>query len=159
MRSLLNGKLAGAGVLAVAVCSLALDATASPGSTKQRVAITVKGSDHTFVLTPLTSGPVESDAGTELGCCWGDRWVVRDGQRIEINDPLVTLTGRRGVITVRYRIEWVDAGNGYSVGTGTWRVVRGTGAYAHVTGSGRSAHAWPPSGFAGGRSEGFLITR
>jgi len=71
----------------------------------------------------------------------------------------VTLTGRHGVLTVRYRIEWVDAGHGYSVGTGTWHVVRGTGAYALLTGYGRSAHSWPPSGFAGGRSEGSLIPK
>jgi hypothetical protein len=37
--------------------------------------------------------------------------------------------GKRGTFRWRARIEWVDRGNGYSVGTGTWKIVRGTGAY------------------------------
>lgn len=152
----MNATLATAGILVVSICSSASAATSSSEASKQRVAITVRGSDHTFVLMPVTSGAVTSDSGTEVGCCWSDRWVMRDGQRIEINDPLVTLTGKHGVLEVRYRIEWFDAGNGYSVGTGTWHVVRGTGVYARLAGSGRSAHSWPPSGFASGRSDGFL---
>src|SRR5262245_160826 len=144
----MSPKLAAAGVLLVAVCSSASAATSSSVASKQRVAITVRGSDRTFVLKPLTAGALKSDSGTEGGCCWSDRWIMRDGQRLEINDPLVTLTGKRGVLELRYRIAWADAGHDYSVGTGTWRVVRGTGVYARVTGSGRSAHSWPPSGFA-----------
>jgi hypothetical protein len=60
---------------------------------------------------------------------------------------------------VRHRIEWVDAGNGYTVGTGTWTIVRGTGAYAHVTGGGRSAYSWLPRGFISARAEGFVHRR
>jgi hypothetical protein len=141
-------------VIATGALSSAATGTSEPA--KQRVAITVKGTDHTFVLTPLTRGALKFDSGFESGCCWSRRFVMRDGQRIEVNDPLATFTGQRGTIEIRYRIEWVDAGNGYSVGTGTWRVVRGTGVYAHLTGSGRSAHSWPPAGFASGRAEGFV---
>src|SRR5262249_3726842 len=115
----MNAKAAVAAVLVAAVGPSGPAASNVSAASKQRVAITVRGSDHTFVLTPLTPGALKSDSGTELGCCWSDRWVMRGGQRIEINDPLVTLTRRHGVLTVRYRIEWVDAGHGYSVGTGT----------------------------------------
>lgn len=148
----MNRKLA-TGVAIVVAAGAAMPAAAG---VKQRVAITVKGTDHTFVLTPLTRGALKSDSGTESGCCWTQRFVTRGGQRIEINDPLVTLAGKHGTLELRYRIEWLDAGNYFSVGIGTWRVVGGTGAYAHLTGSGRSAHSWPPTGFASGRSDGFL---
>ena len=43
---------------------------------------------------------------------------------------------------IRYRAEWVKAGNGYHVATVTWKAVRGTGQYAGVTGGGRGATAW-----------------
>jgi hypothetical protein len=139
--SVIFGTLAAAAVLAVA---------------QQRIAITVNGSAHTFVLRPLSSGPLLRDSGTESGCCWSQRFVMRHGQKIEINDPLATYVGKRGTFVLRLRVEWVDAGNGYSVGTGTWRVVRGTGAYAHLTGSGGSALSWPPGGFASAQSQGFV---
>ena len=42
----------------------------------------------------------------------------------------------------RHRTEYVDGGNGYHVGTGTWKVVRGTGQYAQIAGGGRSGTVW-----------------
>jgi hypothetical protein len=151
----MRAKLAVAGLLILAVCSSASAATSS----KQRVEITVKESGNTFVLTPLSPGALKPDSGIKADCCWTERHVMRNGEQIEIDNPLLTFFGKRGTLVVRYEIAWVDAGNGFTVGTGPWHVVRGTGAYAHVTGSGRSAHAWPPSGFVGQRSEGFLVTR
>jgi hypothetical protein len=148
-----------AAVLATAAVTVSSVAAARPVAAKQQVFITVKGEAHSFVLTPTGPGPVARDSGTVADCCWSQRFVVRDGQRIEINDPLETLTGKRGSFAIRYRIEWVDAGNGYTVGTGTWKVVRGTGAYKHVAGGGRSAHAWLPRGFVSGRADGYLHTR
>jgi hypothetical protein len=82
--------------------------------------------------------------------------LIRDGQRAEVNDPLVTLVGKRGTLVIRFRIEWLDAGNGYVIGPGTWKVVRGTGAYKGVTGGGRSASSWLPSGPVSYRADGFL---
>jgi len=34
------------------------------------------------------------------------------------------------------------AGNGYSVASATWKVIRGTGQYAKITGGGRAASVW-----------------
>jgi hypothetical protein len=63
---------------------------------------------------------------------------MREGQSVAIYDPIVeTLKGKRGTLVIRSRIEYVDAGTGYHVGTGTWKVVRGTGRYARITGGGR----------------------
>ena len=53
--------------------------------------------------------------------------------------------------------EYVDGGNGYHVGIGTWKVVRGTGQYAQITGGGRSGTVWLDRGPWSFRSEGFLI--
>ena len=125
-------------------------------ASKQRIAITGKGDKHTFVLTPLTGGKLRRDSGTFSDCCWSERVVVRDGQRIELENPLATYVGRNGTLVVRYRVEWVNAGNGYTVGTGTWKIVRGTGAYEGITGDGRSGAAWSGNTFAGLRAEGWV---
>lgn len=129
-------------------------AAAGPVAAKQRIAITGKGDSHTFLLTPLTRGELRRDSGTFGDCCWSERVVVRDGQRIEINDPLATYAGRGGTLVVRYRIEWVSAGSGYIVGTGTWKIVRGTGVYKGITGGGRSGGAWIGNTFVSARAEG-----
>jgi hypothetical protein len=73
---------------------------------------------------------------------------MRDGQSIEIDDPLKTYYGKRGTFALRIVVEWVDAGNGYSIGSGTWKIVKGTRAYAHLTGNGRLAVVSPTSGGA-----------
>jgi hypothetical protein len=82
--------------------------------------------------------------------------VTRDGQRIEVNDPLDTLVGKHGTLVLRTRIEWVNAGNDYTVGTGTWKVVRGTGVYEHIKGSGRQAGLWNANEVLSWRLEGYL---
>lgn len=142
--------------LVLAAATLVSTAAAGSSVTRQRVAITAKGGIHGFVLTPREAGVVTGDSGTATFCCWSERVVRRDGQRIEINDPLMLLVGKQGRLKIRFRIEWIDAGNGYVVGTGTWKVVRGTGAYKGLTGSGRSAHAWLPNGPVSWLAEGFL---
>ena len=127
-------------------------------ATKQRVTITATGSVDAFVLYTPTAGALKRDSGKASSCCWSNHFVTRDGQRIEINDPLVMLAGKHGTLEIRLRIEWVDAGNGYVVGTSTWKVVRGTGDYVDLTGGGRGAHAWLPSGPRTWRVEGFVGT-
>ena len=146
-------------VLGAAALTLTAGAGAGPVAAKQRIAITGKGDGHTFVLRPLTGGELRRDSGTFSDCCWSERVVVRDGQKIEINNPLATYAGRRGTLVVRYRIEWVNAGNGYIVGTGTWKVVRGTGAYKGITGDGRGAGAWIRDSFVSARAEGWVRGR
>lgn len=146
------------GAVAVAA-TLASIAAAAPDGAKQRVAINMKiYPQGTFVLTPLQSGALKRDSGTVSGN-WRSipgRDVVRDGQKVTIFDGGVwTLTGKRGVLTIRDRNEWVDVGNDDGVAVGTWRVVRGTGEYAGVVGKGRNGHAGLGSPWYA-RYEGFL---
>jgi hypothetical protein len=133
--------------LAVAAAALALAAAITTGiasaghaASAERVAIiSPHGNSGLFVLTPLTPGPIVRDAGTATACCWTQRFIRRDGQSIEINNPLRTFTGKHGTFTMRAQIGWVDLDGGYSIGTGTWKIVRATGAYAHLEGHGRIA--------------------
>lgn len=129
-----------AAALIVAAAAVTGVATAGHAAAQQRIAIvSPRGNTGVFVLTPLTSGPITRDSGTATACCWTRRFIQRDGQAIEIDNPLRTFAGKRGTFVWRASIAWVDAGSGYYVGTGTWKIVRGTGAYAHLEGHGRVA--------------------
>lgn len=148
------------GALAAAVTVTSV-AAAGPGEAKQRVAIVSKGTangpDGSFVLTPLQSGSLKRDLGTGSAVIPSERAVMRGGQRVSIYDPVVeTFKGKRGSLTIRSRIEYADAANGYHVGMGTWKVMRGTGQYAHIGGGGRSAGVYLDRGPWSGRNEGFL---
>ena len=132
-------------VVALATASMLTSVAAGgPDAARQRVAIMTKGVANTsrpaqFVLDPLQVGSLRQDSGTTrpVGSLPPERVVIREGQRVAIYDRIVeTLEGKRGTLTISSRIEYVDAGNGYHVGTGTWKVVRGTGQYAQVTGGG-----------------------
>lgn len=150
-------------VLAAAV-TLTSVAAGALDAKRQRVAILTKGVANTsrpaqFVLDPLQAGSLRQDSGTThaVGSLPPERVVIRDGQRVAIYDPIVeTLRGKRGTLLIRSRIEYVDAGNGYHVGTGTWKVVRGTGQYAGITGGGRRGDVYLDRGPWSGRNEGFL---
>jgi hypothetical protein len=149
-------------VLVVLAATVTLTSGAAAGSdaAKQRVAITSQAAKTTdvspFVLTPLQAGPLKRDSGTVSGALPAERVVMRGGQRVSIYEGVVTLKGKRGRLVTRYRSEYVDGGNGYHVGTGTWKVVRGTGQYARITGGGRSGHVWLDRGPWSSRDEGFL---
>jgi hypothetical protein len=148
-------------VLATAL-TLASAAAGTSTASKQRVMITGKVGVDRFTLTPLTPGVLGTDSGSVSFCCWGYGQLVRDGQDVIVNDhELATYTGKRGTLVVRSRNEWLDAGNGYTIGVSTWRVVRGTGAYKGVTGGGRGAASWihPTSGPVFFQDEGFLISK
>jgi hypothetical protein len=151
-------------VLAAAV-TLTSVASAGPAAAKQRVAINAKILPAgTFVLTPLRAGALKRDSGTFNGN-WQTapgRKVIRNGQEVGTYTNTWTLTGKRGTLTIRERIEWVDIGSDANgdgaqdeVATGTWNVVRGTGAYARIAGGGGSGHAGLGSPW-NGRFEGFL---
>ena len=77
--------------------------------------------------------------------------IVTQGMQDDPGSPILEL---------RFRIEWVGAGNGYRVGTGTWEVVRGTGRYSHITGGGLRGDMWLKRGRGPwtGRAEGFLVS-
>jgi hypothetical protein len=142
--------LTAAAVLVATLATLATIAVASPASATQRFqinAIEAKGSNtESFVLTPMTTGAVQSDKGTIAYCCWTTRHVVVAGETLEINDPHVTINGANGTLELRNRIVWVDLPDGWSLFTGTWKVVGGTGAYARLTGQGHVAGATTPTG-------------
>jgi hypothetical protein len=144
MRVLLNAVL----VAIAAEVSLTSVAAAGPDAARQQVQITARGvanpaSSAKWVLTPLSPGGLEPDSGTDASSVIASQRVVtRDGQRAEIVTWVGTSKGKRGSFVIRARIEHIDAGNGFHIGTGTWRFVRGTGAYAGVTGGGRVANAW-----------------
>jgi hypothetical protein len=141
-----------------AAAAVTASADADTSISKQRIAITTaKGNGYSFVLTPLTSGPVARDSGTASACCWSQRFIRRDGQSIEIDNPLKTYAGKQGTFTMRLVIEWIDAGNGYTIGTGTWKIVSGTGTYRHLEGNGRIAVSWPDaSDWQSSRAEGLV---
>ena len=147
-------------VALAAAVTLTAVAAAGPDAAKQRVVITTQASQTTqvspFVLTPLQAGALKRDSGTLTGGSSSGRTVMRDGQRIEIYDVGGTYKGKLGSLVIRCRIEYVDGGNGYHVGTGTWKVVRGTGQYAQITGGGRVGTVWLDRGPWSSRNEGFL---
>jgi hypothetical protein len=87
----------------------------------------------------LTSGSILADHGPTSWCCWTQKTIKEDGERLDVNNPLARFDGKRGTITWRERIVWRDLTNGYSIATGTWRIVHGTGAYAHLAGQGHIA--------------------
>jgi len=137
--------------LTAAVALVALAAAFAPvaaGGThpsKQRVRIEVTGTDpFTFLLKPTSKGRIQRDTGPVGFCCWRDRTVVRAGAKLDVTNPLLTLVGTQGTLRIRNTIEWVDLPDGWSVWTGTWKVVGGTGAYAGLSGHGRDAGAWEP---------------
>jgi hypothetical protein len=155
----MHKKLVAIAVLAAGTVSVASIAAAGSVAARQRVAIQVTGANQSFVLTPLTSGAIKLDTGIAYFCCWSTRHVMRDGQAIDVNDPQMTLTGKRGTLVLRNRIEWVDVPEGEAIFTGTWKVIRGTGAYAGLSGGGRGAGVTLANSNAKSRFEGFLGPR
>lgn len=149
-------------IVVLAAVTLTSGAEPGPDAAKQRVAIVSKGVETVsgageFVLTPLQGGAVTRDSGTG-SAAFETREVMRRGQRVTVADGVETLKGKRGSLKVRFRIEYVDAGNGYHVGSGTWKVARGTGQYAQIAGGGRRGDVWlerEPKPWSG-RAEGFL---
>ena len=126
-------------------------AAAGPEAAKQRVVIDMKiYPEKTFVVTPMQAGSLKSDSG-KISSNWlslRGREVMRDGQKVTIyNGAVVKLTGKRGTLTLRDRVEWFDLardGNGDGeldgIGSSTWKVVRGTGQYSGIVGKGRGGH-------------------
>lgn len=153
-------KLTAIAALAAAAATLAAVAAAGPVASRERIAFQVhscNGDPCSFVLTPLTAGSVRADSGTVAWCCWTRRFVTRGGQKVEVDSPVLgTFTGKQGTIKVSQQIEWVDIPDGYSISTGTWKVVGGTGAYAGLTGGGLHAGIGLPDGSAKFRDDGLV---
>jgi hypothetical protein len=150
-------------VVFAAMVTLSSVAAAGQEGARQQVQITAKGdaivaSPDKFVLIPLGAGALKPDSGTETAVVANQRTVTRDGQIADIVTWISTCKGKRGSFVMRVRIEHVEPGNGFHIGTGTWRFVRGTGAYAGMTGGGRVANAWVDFGSRAlsERRDGFL---
>ena len=132
---------------------------------KQRVEITAGGvagptSSGRFVLTPVGARKLGTDSGTETSVVRSQDIVVRQGQSAKIVTWVTTAKGKQGSFVLRVRIEHIDAGNGFHIGTGTWTFVRGTGKYADATGGGRVANAWSEKSMRWSeRRSGFLTIR
>ena len=93
-------RLTAIAALAVIAATLAAVAAAGPGArTSQDVAIklTDEPNGGGFRLTPLTPGTIRSDSGTVSFCCWTQRFITRNGQTIQVNNPQMTLTGKRAL--------------------------------------------------------------
>ena len=151
--------------VAVTLVGVTLVAVASGGAaaSKQRVAIDGKfilGSETgTFKLISLSGGALKADSGAFTGSGNLSQPVVRkNGQEVTLISGTDTYTGKNGTLIVAQRVEGVAAGRGYSIDTGTWKVVSGTGAYAGYTGGGTFAAAATPSNLAlFFREEGYLV--
>ena len=139
-------------VALAAAVTLASVAAAGPDAAKQRVAISMKMGNGTFVLTPKQPGTLKRDSGTVRVVSSQEPDVMRQGQNVSIYRNTYTLKGKRGTMSIRERTEFVEVSNekvaGFDftpgVGIGTWKVVSGTGAYAKITGGGRSGHQGHP---------------
>jgi hypothetical protein len=154
----MNRKLMTAAALVATAGTLATVASAGPVAAKQRISIDVQG-QGSFRLTPLTSGAIKPDTGKATFCCWTQRPIMREGQRIDINNPRMTLTGKRGTLVVRNQIGFIDIPDGWAVFTGTWKVIRGTGDYAGLTGGGRGAGVSQIGSAGKSEFDGFLGSR
>jgi hypothetical protein len=149
--------------LAAAAAIPASMATAAQSVAKQRVMLVQKHRfgepNGTFVLHALGRGPLAFDSGKFTFAAAERPYVVRAGQRIAVYVAVETLIGRRGTFDLRWRVEFAGAGEGSTVGTGTWSLVRGTGAYAGARGGGRlAAVVLTPRGFTSTQFEGLLRT-
>jgi hypothetical protein len=139
-------------VVLAAGLTLTSVAAGAPDAAKTRVGvvITTKGATldwntsgrGKFVLTPLKAGVLKRDSGTVTT-------VVNNGfaEGKVVVDQFESFKGKRGSLEIRSTITWVDAGNGYHRGSGTWKVMgHGTGQYAKVTGRGMRKDVWREGG-------------
>jgi hypothetical protein len=115
--------------------------------------------DGSFTFYALSPGRLDFDSGTLTLVAVERPYIVRGGQRIAVYVAYETLNGRRGSFHLRWRVEFAGAGDGATVGTGTWSLVRGTGAYAGARGGGRlAAVVMTPRGFTSAQFEGLVRT-
>ena len=142
-------------VVVLAAVTLTSVAAAAPDAAKQlkqrvAVAITTKGAYYDwntsrrgkFVLTLLKAGALKRDSGTVSATV--NTWRLEG--KVAVLDHFEGFKGTRGSLVIRSTITWVDVGNGYHRGTGTWKVMHGTGQYAKLTGRGMRKDVWREGG-------------
>jgi hypothetical protein len=150
-------------LLAAAVVATIVSSTGSAATEpqQQRVMVVQKHRFGTpngnFDLYALSRGPLGFDSGKFVYMATEKPFVVREGQRAAVYSTIETLSGKRGSFDIRWRVEYVGAGDGQTVGIGTWSVVRGRGGYAGMTGGGRlGSLVMTARGFTSAQFEGLL---
>jgi hypothetical protein len=134
-----------AATLIATAAAFAAVAAGGTHSAAQRVRIEARGADpFTSDLRPMSHGRIQGDTGQLTFCCWSTRSITRAGAELDVSNPRLTFHGEHGTLTIRNRIEWIPLPDGWSVFTGTWRVVGGTRRYAGLSGHGRIAGTWGP---------------
>jgi hypothetical protein len=137
--------LATAAALLAAAAAFAAIAAGGTDSAAQRVRIEAVGTDpFTFNLRPMSHGRILADVGQLTFCCWRTSSVARAGARLDASNPRLSFNGEHGVLRIRARVEWVPLPGGWSVFTGTWKVVSGSRGYTGFRGHGRIAGTWAP---------------
>lgn len=112
----------------------------------------------TFVLHALSAGRLGLDSGSYAYVAAERPPIVRHGQGVAIYVKTEVFAGKRGTLVVRSRLEFVGAGDGATVGTGLWAIVRGTKAYAGLKGGGRAAViVMTPGGVTTSQYEGLVL--
>jgi hypothetical protein len=154
-------KVSAVAALAAVALIPASAVSAAQSAKQQRVMLVQKhrfgAPNGTFVLYALTAGPLEYDSGRLTLAAVERPYVVRGGQRLAVYLAVARLTGKRGTFDLRWRVEFAGAGEGNTIGTGTWSLVRGAGAYTGMTGGGRLATVVTTQhGFTTAQFEGLL---
>ena len=144
----------------VGLVALAGISAATTVATKQRVVIDMKERPGvgSFVLKPLTAGPVKRDTGMYTWVVTSKTTGTRDGQSFERVVADVTYEGENGTFVAREVDFLVAVAIGQRAATGTWKILRGTGAYSEVRGHGRLAAAIGVVSPSPWRYEGFLTS-
>jgi hypothetical protein len=150
--------LAVVGLVAALPLALVSAGAAGPTAKMQRISIEEHSGSQTFVLTPLTPGPIEADSGAVTFAGGFRSKGLRDGQFFRKYGGLETFQGKRGILRVPNAITTTDAGGGYQTGTGTWSISGGTGPYAGLRGGGRQSAVGTPKGTGFTRYEGYVST-
>jgi len=138
--------------VALALCGVGLvsAATATGGSARhhvarQRIAIeerfNIQTGTGTFVVYPLTPGPLKYDKGTVKGYGAPKGTVLQNGMKVELLAGADNCTGKLGTFQIAGSVAHVEVqfGTGLANDVGTWSIVKGSGAYRGFKGGGRTA--------------------
>jgi hypothetical protein len=156
-RSLVLGAMLVAAVVAASV------AAGGPAAPKQRIAMEgtfdTNTGRSTWVLIPLTKGPLVRDSGTGSGTGDVKKTIVRNGQSVTPITGSDILNGKRGAIAVTQKVESRSAGHGYNADVGTWTFTGQLDDYEGFKGGGGFAAVGLPNGKLFIRSEGWVSKR
>jgi hypothetical protein len=90
----------------------------------------------TFVLKPLTKGPVKSDSGIFHYVWVSGAGTTQHGHDVAIDRGVDILHGKHGILAIARTLTLLDPAVRPTHGTSTWTVVGGNGAYLDLSGQG-----------------------